>query len=233
MKMKIRIRINCIFCIIVFCTGCGILSPKLKSEKLTCCEGSVTFYFPIYNEMNVKYRTDSIGSIAFGIPIRPNDSIGIFHNYLFSKYLCKMGEPILYSKTNQSKNFIRFSHFGSWSSPYSFRMEQNKSKVSISFNKTLGQGNLGDRDIENGTIECGTKEINVKKWNLVIAKMDSIDFWKMETHDKEMILDGEEWVFEALINGRYHLVMRNSPESYNGKEYAELCKLIKQTYTIK
>jgi hypothetical protein len=41
-----------------------------------------------------------------------------------------------------------------------------------------------------------------------------------------MILDGEEWILEVLIDGKYHFVTRNSPENYGGQEYAELCKLI-------
>ena len=52
----------------------------------------------------------------------------------------------------------------------------------------------------------------------------------METHDKKDILDGAEFVLEALINGRYHFVMRNSPKYYDEKEYDELCNLILQAY---
>ena len=31
-----------------------------------------------------------------------------------------------------------------------------------------------------------------------------------------MILDGEEWILEALIDGKYHFVTRTSPDSYDG-----------------
>ena len=226
-NMKKVIIISSIFCCFVVFVGCGILFPKLKSEKLTCDNSGVTFYFPFYER--IRYRTDSIGKLAVAIPIKPNDSLNLYQNYRFSKSLCMMGEPILYNKTNQAKNVIRFSHFGAWSSPYSFRIEQNKSKVSISFNKTQGHGNLGNRNIENGIIKRGIKNININDWKSVVSKMDSIDFWNMETHGIE-ILDGAEWVFEALINGRYHFVLRNTPEYYDGKEYAELCNLVMQIY---
>ena len=65
---------------------------------------------------------------------------------------------------------------------------------------------------------------------MVISKMQSIDFWDMGTHDENMILDGEKWIFEAVVNGRYRFITRNSPDFYDGKEYAELCNLIVQIY---
>ena len=68
---------------------------------------------------------------------------------------------------------------------------------------------------------------------MVISKMQSLDFWNMGTHDKNMILDGEEWIFEAVINGRYHFITRNSPDVYDGKEYAELCNLIVQITSVR
>jgi hypothetical protein len=62
-----------------------------------------------------------------------------------------------------------------------------------------------------------------------LEKINSVNFWSIETHDPNMILDGEEWILEVLIDGKYHFVTRNSPEIYGGQEYAELCKLIMNT----
>ena len=72
--------------------------------------------------------------------------------------------------------------------------------------------------------------MNLEKWNAVIEKMNSIDFWNIGTHDENIILDGEEWIFEALIDGRYHLITRNSPDHYDGKDFAELCDLVVHVY---
>jgi len=58
-------------------------------------------------------------------------------------------------------------------------------------------------------------------------------FWNMGTHDENMILDGEEWIFEAVMNGRYHFITKNSSNVYDGKEYAELCNFIAQIYNDK
>lgn len=105
-------------------------------------------------------------------------------------------------------------------------MEQEGGKTSIAYNKTNGQGGY-----EAGVrVEQKTKKIDKEKWDIVVSKLDSINFWIIETHDKNMIFDGVEWIFEAFINGRYHFVTRNSPDHYDGKDYAELCNLIVQIY---
>lgn len=181
-----------------------------------------TAYFPTYDEESLQYYTDSYG---MSTSIKPNDSLSQFVNKWYSKHLYNSGEPVLYKKTHKSTNIIRFMHIGSWSNPYSYRIEQVGSKVSVTYSET------GRVDYEsNRIIKHGTKKADFEKWNLVIAKMDSISFWSMETHDKNEILDGAEWIFEALINGQYHFVTRNSPNDYDGKEYAELCNLIAQIW---
>jgi hypothetical protein len=202
--------------------GCRTMSPDLLYKS-----GAGTLYFPTYDEERVKYHTDSMGNRIIGMaPIRPDDSLSQFVNSWYSKHLYSMREPVLYNKTDKKTNIIRFTHLGTWGNPYSYRIEQSESDISITYNKTNGSGGYNTGKI----IEHGTKKIDVEKWNLVISKMQSIDFWNIGTHDENMILDGEEWIFEAVIDGRYHLITRNSPAFYGGKEYAELCNLIVQIY---
>jgi len=198
------------------------MSPELMYKS-----GVGTLYFPTYDEESVKFHTDSSGYRMIGIaPIRPNDSLSQFVNNWYSKHLYSLGEPVLYNKTEKPINVVRFTHLGTWSNPYSYRIEQDKSSISITYNKSNGHGGYqaGRR------IEHETKKIGAEKWSLVIAKMDSINFWNKGTHDENLILDGAEWIFEALINGRYHFITRNSPDYYDGKDYAELCNLIIQIY---
>ncbi len=159
-------------------------------------------------------------------PIKPNDSLSEFVNNWYSKHLYSLGEPVLYNKTNTPVNVVRFTHLGTWGNPYSYRLEQNKSEITATYSKTDGLGGYqaGKR------IEQGSKKMNLEKWNAVIEKMNSIDFWNIGTHDENIILDGEEWIFEALIDGRYHFITRNSPDHYDGKDFAELCDLVVHVY---
>jgi hypothetical protein len=44
-------------------------------------------------------------------------------------------------------------------------------------------------------------------------------------------LDEAEWIFEVLINAKYHFVRRRNPDRYDGKEDAGFCNLLVQAYT--
>lgn len=92
----------------------------------------------------------------------------------------------------------------------------------MAYSKTKGLGgySVGRR------IKHEQKIIKLETWENIMAKIDSVNFWNIETHDPNMILDGEEWILEALIDGKYHFVTRNSPDLYDGQEYAKLCKLL-------
>lgn len=208
--------------LIAIFAGCKSTSPVWTGASET--EKS---YFPVYDEKTVKHHTDSLGNRMIGMPpIKPNDSLSEFVNNWYSKHLYSLGEPVLYNKTNTPVNVVRFTHLGTWGNPYSYRLEQNKSEITATYSKTDGLGGYqaGKR------IEQGSKKMNLEKWNAVIEKMNSIDFWNIGTHDENIILDGEEWIFEALIDGRYHLITRNSPDHYDGKDFAELCDLMVHVY---
>lgn len=220
-KMKKTIHIILLITMLVSCR------TRLPVERVEYELKAEILFFPTYDEKSVKYETDSLGIRIIGMPpIEPNDSLSQFVNDWYSTHLYSLGEPVLYDKTDKPINVIRFTHLGTWSNPYSYRIEQDSMDISISYNKTDGQGGYraGKRIVHE------TKKIDLEKWNLVLEKMESIGFWNMGTHDENMILDGAEWIFEALINGHYHFVTRNSPDDYGGKDYAELCKLIDQIY---
>ncbi|MGO3181759.1 MAG: hypothetical protein ACTIJ9_02900 [Aequorivita sp.] len=203
-------------------SSCRIIYPDIKYEPIKFG----TFYFPTYDEVKFKEKEKESGKINQWVNTGPNDSLSEFTNQWYSKHLNSLDEPILYTKTNNQKKIIRFTHLGTWSKPFSYRIEKDSEKVKITYNKTRGFGGYkaGRR------IEHKTKDIKLEKWEQIILKVDDIDFWNIETHDPNMILDGAEWILEILINDRYHLVTRNSPEVYDDKEYAELCLLITNSF---
>ena len=210
-KLKKVNKILIYFSVLFLIISCATISTEYRYEKTDKGE----LYFPNLNEK--KYKIDTVN---YG----PNDSLRNFTNKWYSKHLYTLGEPILFDKENETLNIVRFTHLGTWSNPYSYRIEQEGTKYILTYNQTNGLGGY-----EVGTrVKHKTKEIEQKEWNQILKKMDEIDFWNIPTQDPNMILDGSEWIFEALINGKYHFVTRNSPDQYNGKEYAELCKLVEK-----
>lgn len=198
-------------------TSCVLFNDLYYTPKK-----SNNYYFPLESIEFSKRKHDCIEKKEFPCNFnKPNDTLTEFVNQWYSKHLKSMKEPILYKLRNENKKIIRFTHLGTWSNPFSYKIENNNGQITVTYNITKGLGgyNAGRR------IKHEQKIITQKKWNVVLQKIDNINFWNITTHDPNMILDGEEWILEVLINKKYHFVTRNSP-FYDNVKYTELCKLI-------
>lgn len=199
--------------------SCALFNPDKFYEPKSADE----FYFPALSGEYIKRKNACIQEKKFPCNLlEPNDSLDEFVNRWYSKHLKSLKEPILYKLYNEDKDIIRFTNLGTWSNPFSYRIENNNGQITGIYNLTDGQGGYkaGNR------IEHKEKTLNKDSWEQLLLKINSVGFWKIRTHDPNMILDGEEWILEILIDGKYHVVTRNSPDNYDGKQYAELCKLV-------
>lgn len=215
MKRQIIIYIG----LILTLTSCAVFNADLRYKPNSKDE----YYFPLLSSEFTKRQNDCIEKKEFPCNFpEPNDTLSDFVNQWYSKHLMSMKEPILYKLRNEDKKIIRFTHLGTWSNPFSYRIEKSNGQITLTYSKTKGLGgyDAGRRIINEQKI------IKSENWENIMAKIDSVNFWNIETHDPNMILDGEEWILEVLINGKYHFVTRNSPDIYDGQEYAGLCKLV-------
>lgn len=215
MKRQLIINIG----LILTLTSCAVFNADFRYRTNSIDE----YYFPLLSAEFTKRQNDCIEKKEFPCNFpEPNDTLNEFVNQWCSKHLKSMKEPILYKLQNDDKKIIRFTHLGTWSNPFSYRIENCNGQIILTYSKTKGLGGYkaGRR------IKHEQKIIKSETWDNIMAKIDSVSFWNIETHDPNMILDGEEWILEVLINGKYHFVTRNSPDIYDGQEYAELCKLV-------
>ncbi|UOE37002.1 hypothetical protein [Chryseobacterium oryzae] len=189
------------------------MNNKFIKPKESTNEYNETLYFATYDEN--RYPKDTIRN-------GPNDSLSLFVNKWYSKHLNSLKETPIYNRKKENINIIRYTNLGTWSHPFMYRIEQKNGKIIEIYKQTNGLGGYQTGKITKNS----EKQISNKKWNEIISKTNEIDFWNINTHDPNFILDGEEWILEILIDGKYHLVTRNSPENYGGKKFAELCKMI-------
>ena len=203
-----------------------VIYGAILMSILTSCGITAPNFFPTYNEQMLSIDTLSSMESSWTVRVKPNDSLNPSINKWYSKHLNSMREPVIYNNTNPNRNIVRVTFLPTWGNPTSYRIEQEGLEISITFSRTNGQGGYhAGRRVVHKTIKMDNE-----KWECVVSKMDSINFWNIGTHDPNMILDGVEWIFEASINGYYHLVTRNCPDIYDGKDFAELCSLIVQIY---
>lgn len=207
--------------ILVLFVSCGVFNPELRYTP----KNSEEFYFPPLSEEIKQKQVECIRLENFPCVFEQNNILSNFVNEWYSTHLASMKEPILYNQIGKGKKIIRFTHLGTWSRPYSYRIENIKGKIIGTYNKTKGIGgyDAGRR------IKHEKKELNIADWSLMISKIDRI-FWDIQTHAPDMLEDGEEWILEVLINDKYHVVSRNSPDKCGNEKYAELCKNIIKTY---
>ncbi|WP_146185117.1 hypothetical protein [Flavobacterium pallidum] len=204
----------------------GILLISCSARKVDLSfmpKSLIEFYFPQLSADFVKKQEDCISQKRFPCDFpEPNDSLNDFVNTWYSKHLKSLKEPIIYNSTQNSTETVRFTHLGTWSNPRFYRIEKSPSGLRGYYGKTNGLGgyDAGKR------IEYKEKILPDENWNQILNQIKIANFWNIQTQDPNMILDGEEWILEILIDGRYHVVSRNSPGNYGGEEYAKLCNLV-------
>lgn len=206
---------------IMIMTSCSLFNANLRYEP----KSSEDFYFPSLSDEFKKNKADCIAKKEFPCDIpEPNDTLSDFVNNWYSKHLKSLKEPILHRNEYSEMQIIRFTHLGTWLNPFSCRIENNKGIIIGTYNKTKGLGgyNAGRR------IKHVQKNVTQDEWNQIINKIDNVNFWNIKTHDDSLFLDGEEWILEVTIEGKYHFVTRNSPDSHG--DYAQLCAFIIKTF---
>lgn len=195
----------------------------LNNERPYIPNSPEEYYFPSVSAEFAKAMKDCFEKEEFPCDFAvPNDSLEDFSNRWYSKHLKSMKEPIIYSIQDSERDIIRFTHLGTWEKPFSYRIENIRGIVTLTYNKTKGLGGYkaGRR------IKHKQKEISPERWKEILNKLEAINFWEIDTHDPNVVLDGTEWILEVLINGKFHFVRRTSPAQINEPEFAELCMLI-------
>jgi hypothetical protein len=56
--------------------------------------------------------------------------------------------------------------------------------------------------------------------NDFLSRLDTCDFWNLKANEENLGFDGVSWVMEGVKDGRYHIVVRWSPEAGKYREAA-------------
>lgn len=141
----------------------------------------------------------------------------------YSNALAAMDEPALASLKQGNIEVYRFLWLRSFHPAVVVRIWKSGDERCLSVKQFDGLGEYAD----DGYVFPKTFSANVThpitevEWKHFIELLGRANFWAMPTVDGEPLgMDGASWVFEAVRDGQYHLVDRQSPMS---GEYREAC----------
>ena len=137
----------------------------------------------------------------------------------YSKHLFAMKEPIFYA--DKSKNEIyRFTWLRTFNNPIAIRVEKHGDLYLLFWKLCDGAGGY-----EPGKLVINKqKKIDKSTWNKLKNKINHINFWDLNTHEKSSGSDGSRWILEGKFQNQYNVVDRWTPNKKD--KYYNCCDFI-------
>ncbi len=198
-------RIVCFYLLIAgVLTACGSLDELTGTSGASRYKGE--FYFP----------SAAIDSVS---------GLDTFKNRWYSYHLNRMNEPILHTQ-DEPYEVYRYTNLGTWSAPYTYRIENRGGVHQLTFVITSGQGGYHAGSVTNREVV----EVSIDEWKELHNRIDSIDFWNTPVQDGVIGLDGSEWILEGYKDGKYHVLTRWTPDSYGDPVFVRTCRFFSEIY---
>ena len=134
----------------------------------------------------------------------------------FSNNLVAMNEPVIAPTTHDS---VRFLYLRSFHHPIAVRVERRLAHVRLTAVELDGAGGY-DPGVPTRRV---TRNVSDEEWNDLLSLLDNASFWELPTSHERATLDGARWILEASVDGRYHVVQRNSPDETEMRGFRGAC----------
>ncbi len=144
-----------------------------------------------------------------------NNALDTFVTTWFSEMLFALKEPILNSYQGE-KEIYRFTWLRTFHNPISIRVEKLGEDIKVFSKQCDGEGGY-----EPGQLILNKNfSLSQDDYEALNNKIEQSNFWNLPTENREnQGTDGSEWVFEAIKNHNYHLVVRWSPFDEKLKDF--------------
>jgi hypothetical protein len=160
----------------------------------------------------------------------------------YASELRALKEPSLYrNESSASSEFgknvndvaYRITILPTWGNGVAIRVQKHGELYSLSARRLDGQagydpGNLIEsKDVALGADDSKTLEVLIR----------NLSFYEMSTEEEVRGTDGDEWIMEGVSQGKYHVVVRWCPESYDTRKrkltaFLTLCKFLVDKSTL-
>ena len=153
-----------------------------------------------------------------GVFSRNDDGNDAFISGWYASQLRAFKEPSLCTSPQKQGETYRFTMLPTFNFPLTVRIHIESDGTATAIAKRLtGKGGYdpGKLDFER------TQTLTRKQVVALRTAIADNKFWQMATALERPGCDGTEWIFEAVRDGRYHIVTRWSPSDKNS--YRQLC----------
>ena len=133
----------------------------------------------------------------------------------FSKDLKKMQEPVLYNnKLQEDEVVFRFSFFPSFHPPVSFRIEKNKSKVTLYWKILITK-----------YVSTGHRKMTGAQYEQLLQYMEDVRLDELPHSEFERMMDGAQWIIERVTSQGFKAHFTNVAGKNIRRVYSFLTKL--------
>jgi hypothetical protein len=122
----------------------------------------------------------------------------------YSKHLVAMGELSLSCGVLEDTETYRFLWLRTWQNPVAVRVFQRGDDFGLEAVVLDGAGGYDPGKVSRRV----TRALSRDEWQMVIAEVQTIQFWHMATTGGNIGADGAQLIVEARRDGRYHIVDR-------------------------
>ena len=130
-----------------------------------------------------------------------------FARHWYSKHLTAMGEPSI--SCGQPGDVYRFTWLRTFHHPVAVRVTDKGSHAIVQAIELDGAGGYEPGKV----LRRIEKRLSSDQFEELISNFSKAKFALMPTSEERIGLDGSEWIVEASDKGKYHLVVRWSPDS--------------------
>ena len=152
----------------------------------------------------------------FPVKTKPHgQGVTEFESKWYGQSLERMKEPRLPELAkDQNAEIYRITILPTWGNSISVRVQKNGGLYSLSARRLDGQAGYDPgKLVESKDIALGADDS--KTLTLLIQ---NLNFFQMSTEDDVRGFDGDEWIMEAVSNGKYHVAERWCAPSYDPKK---------------
>lgn len=141
----------------------------------------------------------------------------------FGGHLAAMGEPSFHDARASGVESYRFIHLPTWGHPVVVRVDARGDAITVTHRILSGQGGYAPGELTTDV----TRPIGAAELEAIRASLDRAGYWELP-RDAERGMDGEEWIIEAVRDGRHHLVDRwtPSPEGEHAR-FVAACEVLR------